>query len=48
MISKITQSTNGVHLIVERSKEESQLGEYDVPVGIQERIKQALKIGGGA
>lgn len=23
-------------------------GEYDVPIGIQERIKQVLKIGGGA
>lgn len=30
MISKITQSTNGVHLIVERSKEESQLDKVDI------------------
>jgi len=30
VISKITQSTNGVHLIVERSKEEKQLDKVDI------------------
>ena len=30
MISKITQSANGVHLIVERSKEEAQLDKVDI------------------